>query len=231
MELFEAETGQEVPQENTSSGSGTSVEVGGASEDMDGRQALPETPTNKLSQSENQEIDVTDTSKVSEVTTGQSLTLLLKAPPSLPPPDLDMLLTTSQASLTDLTSMNSSQAHYHTTSTLQSNSETSFADEIGSGLEDNPIKTSSPVDTSQETPKSLPLPPPPPPPGYSQPSERPPPLHHLTLMSGESLSSSLQSLPSSFSPKAVPSSHLQLNFLGYNPMMVRSKTTTVSLSH
>ena len=56
MELFEAETRQEVPQENTSSGSGTSVEVGGASEDMDGRQALPETPTNKLSQSENQEI-------------------------------------------------------------------------------------------------------------------------------------------------------------------------------
>ncbi len=229
VEQFEAETGQEVPPDDDSSGSGPTIEeevgVAMTRDSMDGGElSSPEVPTSsELSHDEPIVAESENENKVSEVTTGQSVTPQLQATPSLPPPDLE-LLTPSQTSLTELTSMNSSQPNYQTTfsSTTQSNtSETSYSDGVSSETEgdvvdDTPIKTSSPVEISQDAPGSLPLPSP----ASSQPSERPPLLHHLSLQGAEPLSSSLQSLPSSFSPKGPPNNQSSISFLGYNPLMV-----------
>ena len=165
-----------------------------------------------------------DIGKVSEVTTGQSLTPLLQTPPLPPSSELDVF-TPSPSSSKELTSTSTSHQDYAASALQSTTSETSLSDDLGLGVgvvNSSPIKTSSPVEMSQETPTSLPTPLPLPSSGSSQHSENAKPRlhHHLTLRGAEPLSSSLQSLPSSFSPRALPNGQAPLNFLGYNPMMV-----------
>lgn len=202
---FEAETGQGVP--------ALGAEEVDAGPEATPTEATPATEGEILTSQEKP-----DNCVCSEETTGQNLSSSPLHP--LPSPDFDAL-TPSQTSLTDdMTSVTADQGletpptgddeSSYPTEDFPSSEPLQFSplphtDLLATGSSGQiPSYMSSSREGSCSPLPSLPPPPPPPVPQFQ----------------GNGLSSSLHSLPSTFSPSSTPvmSAH---KFLGYNPMMVR----------
>ena len=189
-EKFEAETGQEVPQ-------GT-----GSQEEMAASQAAPTDDHPQASQ------EKPDSHVCSEETTGQDLSSPLHP---LPPPDFDAL-TPSQASFTGDTS--SANQSLQTPSPDDDGDSSSSTEDVPDSQplsfspppHDDLLASSEQIGSYQDSRSSscspLPSLPPPPP-----------------IPDKYGLSSSMHSLPATFSPSSTPTMAPH-KFLGYNPMMV-----------
>ena len=123
----------------------------------------------------------------------EAITGQSKAPPISPPTDLDPLTT--------------NQINFMDHSSGVEGGDENDSEQNHSYL----VEASLPLEGSVEL-QCFSLPEPPPPPTRDS--------QQLYLRGEEALSCSFQSLPTSFSPKSTPISDAQLEFLGYNPMMV-----------
>lgn len=198
-EKFEAETGQEVPR-----GTGSQEEEMAASS-----QAVP-TDNSPLASQEKPENRV-----CSEETTGQDLSSPLHP---LPPPDFDAL-TPSQASFTGDTS--SANQSLQTPPTDDEGDSSCSTEDVPASGDNQPLSfsvqphddllaSSEQIGSYQDSRSSSCSP---------LPSLPPPPPIPVKSLQGFGLSSSMHSLPATFSPSSTPTMAPH-KFLGYNPMMV-----------
>ena len=195
-ELFEAETGQEVPQ-----GSGTPK----GEEEVDAGNSV-KSPVTAGGRVPNQ--------VCSEETTGQSLTSPLHHPSNAP--------TSNQTSLADNQGFVTSSPDDKTLPPGNADPASTVSDNRSQPLPPSPpphadlltkVDSSeivvSPSDNASSYPSN----------SSREHTSSPPPIEEKFNFKGEPLSSSLHSLPTSFSPTSTPAMPPH-KFLGYNPMLV-----------